>query len=213
MVTINDVITAILKAKGMRKIKGSEDDVAPIIPYILMDTAYTLYCKHIRTLKCSFKAKKARNSFGENYGKFNRDMFRCLNAAQAVFVTDIMDRWEKFIEKDLFITHIQITNLFWRESRERQDILSEAMLIDIHCQCALLVYGMVYKNGRLEDKQNPYLRLCRQASREFLKEYYGDGPDIDPNTDKNVNACVDILCKRQREFLRLYKDEGEKISV
>lgn len=201
---IRELVEIFLKSKGMKKISGSDNDASPLLPLIMMDSAFQLYCEYIKPVECKHEMKKWKNDWIKNYTAFNKEYFSCFNIEQTDYICDMMDEFEKFIEHDLFIAFIQFENLFIQEPLERQEVLAASMLANIHCQCAEIVWERLMEHCST-DKTNRHIIACHKIMHKWSDAYYGyDKPLVNPNKNKNICDAVDVLCKKQINFLRKY---------
>lgn len=204
MTTIKELVDVYLASRGYKRLKGADEDATPILPLIMMDSAFQLYDKYIKPVKCKHELKKLKNEWVAHYNRFNRSFFRCYNEEQTDFIIEMMDAFEDYIQKDMQIAYIQFTNLFRNEDLERQKILSACMLSNILCQCAEIIHERIY--GGVYENKNHDIISCEKTMHKWSDLFYGkEKPSLDPNKDKNITTAVDILCKRQIEFLKLYR--------
>lgn len=202
-ITIKSLVGKYLHAKGLKKIMGADDDASPLLPLIMMDSAFSLFQKYIKPVECRHEMKHLKKEWLTHYNKFNHDYFRCYDTDETDFIIDMMDAFEEYISHDMTIAFIQFTNLFKSESLERQKIISACMLANILCQCAEIVWERVY--GSSPEKKNQNIIACKKVLRKWNDSFYGmDKPYVNSNGDKNICAAVDVLCKKQIDFLTLY---------
>jgi len=203
-----DLINAYLKPKGLTAHCRDGNEVAPLLPLIIMDAAYQLFCRNIKPVECHHNRLKWKNEWLRSYDRFNQSFFRCFSPEQTDYMCDMMDDFDKHMEHDLLITLIQVENLFPFEPLERQEVLASAVLISILCQCAEIVWQDTYRNAPREYRMYSDITACRVLIRRWLDAYYGKGkPEIRPNNDKNVTASVNILCRKLVEFLQKHVED------
>lgn len=201
---ISEIVTTFLKSKGLRKIAGNENDASPILPLIMMDSAYQLYDKWVKPVESKHEMKRLKKEWIANYNLFNKDFLTCFNDEQTDFIIDMMDNFESYIAHDMMITFVQFSNLFIEEPIERQNVLTACMLANVLCQSAEIVWERIYARTDC-NKQNKYIIVCEKMMHKWAEKYYGQGhPPVNPNDDKNITLAVDILCKRMINFLRTY---------
>lgn len=206
MITIKELVDTYLQAKGLKRLRGAEEDATPILPLIIMDSAFQLYDTYINPIKCKHEMKKLKNDWVDAYNKFNRDYFSCYSEEQTLFIVDMMDTFEDYIKNDLKIAFIQFTSLFKNESLERQKVISACLLSNVLCQSAEIVWERVYNSCDM--KTNRYIIACERIMHKWGDIFYGrEKPSIDPNKNSDISLAVNVLCKRQMEFLRLYYKE------
>lgn len=203
MITIKELVETYLRANGLKRINGSDEDASPLLPLIIMDSAFQLYCKHVRPIKCRQEMKKIKNAWFASYEAFNKDYFRCYNQDQTEYICDMMDAFGTYIENDLAIAFVQFTNLFKSEDVERQKVIAACMLSNVLCQCAELIWERVY--AAAYRKQNKEIIACEKYMHQWVDRYYGvKSRLVNPNESKPLCDAIDMLCRKQVEFLRLY---------
>lgn len=200
MSSIKNLVDAFLQSKGLKKISGSDNDASPLLPLIMMDSAYQIFSKYIRKVDFKHELKRYRGEWIKNYNAFNKEYFSCYNDELTDAMVDLMDDFEKYIEHDLFITFVQFENLFISEPLERQEMMAACLLANVMCQSAELVYERVYVG-----RKNKNLLACYSWMHKINEKYYGkDKPMVNPNESDMITKCVDILCRKEVEFLRNY---------
>ena len=201
---IKEIVDVFLASKGLRRDKGNDGDISPLLPLIIMDTALQLYNKYIRPVECKREMKMYKNQWARLYHEFNMMYFRYFNDEQRDFVIDIMDEFDKHIEKHLFICHIQIMNKVNFEPTDRQKVLASTLLISILCQAARIIYENLFQKA----KSPMRCTILEQLDAVILKWqnlYYGEGkPAVRVNDDKQVCLAVDVLLKNCVYFLKKY---------
>lgn len=108
--SIKEIVDVVLASKGMKRDKGNDGDISPLLPLIIMDSAYQLFNKYINPVECKREMKMYKDQWKKLYHEFNMTYFRYFNEEQRDFVIDLMDAFDEHIEKHLFICHIQIMN-------------------------------------------------------------------------------------------------------
>ena len=149
---IKEIVDVFLASKGLKREKGNDGDISPLLPLIIMDTALQLFNKYIRSVECKREMKMYKNKWIKLYHEFNMMYFRHFNTEQRDFVIDIMDEFDKHIEKHLFICHIQIMNKVNFEPTDRQQVLAGTLLISILCQAARIIYEEFFQKAKIPMK-------------------------------------------------------------
>ena len=201
---IKEIVDVFLASKGMKRQKGNDGDISPLLPLIIMDTALQLFNKYIRPVECKREMKMYKNQWARLYHEFNMMYFRYFNDEQRDFVIDIMDEFDEHIEKHLFICHIQIMNKVNFEPADRQKVLASTLLISILCQAARIIYENLFHKAKIPMR----CTILEQMDAVILKWqnlYYGTGkPAVKVNDDKQVCLAVDVLLKNCVYFLTKY---------
>lgn len=200
---IKELVDTYLKSRGLKRQKGRDDDATPLLPLIMMDSAYQLFNTYIKPVNSRFEMKKYKNEWLKAYNSFNKDFFSCYNEEQTDYLIDMMDAFAEYIKNHEEIVFVQFTNQFKNEPLERQKVLSASMIINVYCQCAEIIWEAIFRNAY--HKENKNILACERLIHKWNAQYYGaDKPDVDPNKNEEICRCVDILCRKQTEFIRNY---------
>ena len=204
MANIKEIVDIFLASKGMKREKGNDGDISPLLPLIIMDTALQLFNKYIRPVECKREMKMYKNKWIRLYHEYNMMYFRCFNEEQRDFIIDIMDEFDEHIEKQLFICHIQIMNKVNFEPIDRQKVLASTLLISILCQAARIIYEGFFQKAKIPMKCT-ILEQMDSAIIKWQNLYYGKGkPNVKVSDDKQVCLAVDVLLKYCINFLQKY---------
>ena len=204
MTNIKEIVDIFLASKGMKREKGNDGDISPLLPLIIMDTALQLFNKYIRPVECKREMKMYKNKWIRLYHEYNMMYFRCFNEEQRDFIIDIMDEFDEHIEKQLFICHIQIMNKVNFEPIDRQKVLASTLLISILCQAARIIYVEFFQKAKIPMRCT-ILDQMDAAILKWQNLYYGTGkPNVKVGDDKQVCLAVDVLLKYCVNFLQKY---------
>ena len=202
--SIKEIVDVFLASRGLKREKGNDGDISPLLPLIIMDTALQLFNKYIRPVECKREMKMYKNRWIKLYHEYNMMYFRCFNEEQRDFIIDIMDEFDKHIEKHLFICHIQIMNKVNFEPTDRQKVLASTLLISILCQAARIIYEGFFQEAKIPMKCT-ILEQMDSAIIKWQNLYYGTGkPNVKVDEDKQVCLAVDVLLKNCINFLQKY---------
>ena len=204
MATIKEIVDIYLISKGMARKGGSDNDLSPILPLIIMDSALTMFTSYIRPVKCKYMMRKLQNEWSRLYKTFNDEYFSLYDEEQTDFIIEFMNDFERYIDKHLKIAFVQVMNQVSFESMERQKVIAATILISVLTQSAQIIYEGLYAKAKIKFKHQVLERM-EQAIYEWRNLYYGVGkPDVNPNNDKQVVLAMDILCKNMVYFLEHY---------
>lgn len=203
MIDNKQLVDAYLHRHGLRRTKGEDESFAPLLPFLMLDAMLNLYEKDIKKIPCSQMMRHQRNLWTNNYSLFNRDFFSCFNQEQKDAIIDKMDEYESYLEHHIFIAKIQIMECINFLPMDKQNGVASCLLCNILAQSAQIVWRDIYKNGRMQGKENPYIRNIQKWSYEFMNTYYGgELPNVNCNESKGVRDAVTILCNKMVEFLK-----------
>lgn len=201
---IRELVNIYLKSRRLVVKSGNEGDFSPLLPLIIMDSAYQMWQKYIRPVECRHEMKKLKNEWSATYHAFNRDYFRCYNAEQVDFLCDLMDANEEYLRNDIMVAFVQCSNLCKGETFEREQVLAACMMMDIFTSLAILIWQRCYRNGYPKDKDNIYLTKLSRNINRWKNLYYGGEDTVNPNDSEEIVTAVDILTRKQIKFLQSY---------
>lgn len=203
--TTRELTEKYLKAHGLRLLVGADGDLSPILPFLILDVQYQIFDKNIRPLKVRFEAKRIKKEWENHYRAFNRDFFECYTVDEADEIIDMMDRLEAYIHNEVEFVKISVMGCMRDFDLEAQVVLASAMVCNILCQTAQVVWGHCYKDKNYCDKKNPEIKAMTSCSYRFMNAVYKNTREVDCNDSTDVNNCVNALC---RKIVRFLKEEG-----
>ena len=77
-----------LADRGKKLTSEDKQHSRVFLPYLIMDTAYQVYCKHIMTVPASFRLLQLRKALGSAFSNFSKDFFRCFTIDESCEITD-----------------------------------------------------------------------------------------------------------------------------
>ena len=80
--TIREIIDTYLKSNRLKVDKGNEGDFSPILPLMIMDEAYQIFCEYIRPIECRFESNRLKKDWLKEYHTFNQSYFSHFNQEQ-----------------------------------------------------------------------------------------------------------------------------------
>lgn len=193
-----EIVDIYLKSLGMKRVSG--DSLEPILPHIMMDAQYQIYCKEIKPLDCKHRLKKFRNEWIQHYNLFNRQFFSAFTDEQKDEVIDKMDSFERYIYNDIVIAKVSIMNCCTGCDFQTQKVLAACALCNILAQAALVIWQKVYKNSKGQDTKNLEIEAIGRCASLFMHEYYRGAKDISCNND-NVDKAISVLCRKMVKWL------------
>ena len=202
-ITINQIVDIFLTSKGLVR-NGGDNNLSPILPLIIMDSAKSLFDKYINPVESKREMKRCRGEWLKLYHEFNMEYFLLYTQDQRDYIIDLMDDFEVWIAKHLYICHIQIMNQLTFEPIKRQWVLAATLLISILCQAARIIYEGFFQKAKIPMKCTLLEQLDAIIIR-WQNLYYGTGkPNVKVSDDKQVCLAVDVLLKYCINFLQKY---------
>lgn len=200
--TNKEIVDTYLKAQGFKRITGGDEDFSPILPFIMLDGVYQMYCKTISPIQCRFEMRKYKNDWEKSYNAFNKAFFDCFSDSQTDAIIDKMDSFADYIGNYLVVAKVQIMDVLKNEPSERQEVLATCLLCSILAQSAQVVWKRVYKSGHYGVSENFAIKNLHKAICDFMNAYYGKNkPHIKVDKEKPVSDAVSVLCHKMITWL------------
>ncbi len=165
--TNRELIQAYIKKTGVLK-RGSEDNPMPLLPFLIMDIQYQIFCKEIRPVECRHQMNRYKHIWAENYNRFNQRFFRAFTPEQVEAVGDMMEGYEEYVANDVMIARVALMNELSDEDFSTQQLLSAVLLCNTLVQCASIVWSTVNRDACGRRLLNPELLAIRKASSVFV---------------------------------------------
>lgn len=206
-----EIARAYYKHNNLKLQQGSEDSLEAILPFIIMDAVYQLYCTHIKPMDVKGQLAQIRNHWSKTYSQFNRQFFRSFDEDQIDYVMDKMDSFDSYIQNDLEITRISIMDCFRQEGDTMQVVASACVLCGVLAVAANTVWQRVHRvvlprskyrpYARTIGEKNPLLTILEKIPYKYLGGYRGKAEVINVSNDPKVEAAVNVLCRKMIHWL------------
>lgn len=210
MSNTKDIVTTYLKSRELKP--HGNHDVAPIMPFIIMDSAYQLYLKYVLPYPSQREMKKSKNEWGKSYKSFNSEFFSTLDNDQRDLMMDILDEFEEETKDKRDIVFFQLLRLLPTNiDVDKRKILASCMTMEVITQSAIIVWEQIYEGAYRIDRHNRFLEGCAKQIGIFKNLLYGNSHGhIDPNKDEQVTKAVDVLCSKQINFIfKTFENVGD----
>ena len=203
---VSDIVLAYCKRWGLHVIKGKLHDntLSPLLPYIIMDCAYSEFTREIKPLKLRHKENKMRNDWLASYRKFNGKLFSALNQEQTDFVIDLMDEYEGKIDYDVMLMKVALMNLLKGLEFTDQKIMASLLVCNIIAQVAQDAWGKGNCNLYGKRDENHELKQMRVLSRKLTDTIVLLPEHLDLNEDEAVNSAVNKYIGTTIKYLYSY---------
>ena len=206
-----EIARAYYKHNNLKLQQGSEDSLEAILPFIIMDAVYQLYCTYIKPMNVKGQLAQIRNHWSKTYSQFNQHFFRSFDEDQIDYVVDKMDAFDEYIHNDLEIARISIMDCFRQEGETMQVVASACVLCGVLAVAANTVWKRVHRvtlprskyrpYGRTISEENPLLTILEKVPYKYLNKYRGEVGNIDISNDPKVEAAVNVLCRKMIYWL------------
>lgn len=105
-----EIARAYYKHNNLKLQQGSEGSLEAILPFIIMDAVYQLYCTYIKPMNVKGQLAQIRNHWSKTYSQFNQHFFRSFDEDQIDYVVDKMDAFDEYntekIMPEIIVTKI-----------------------------------------------------------------------------------------------------------
>ena len=207
--TNRQMVDKYLASIGMKLVQGG-GTLEPILPFFMTDVAFNMWMKDIAPIPCRHELKKLKKDWLSTYSRFNRRFFNAFTIDEQDEIIDKMDSFDSYIDNHVMIAKVQIMNIMNDLEFEDAVRCSSLIIINIMCQSAGIVWRNVYKNGRMQDRNNPEITALERLSSRFMNGYHSAISDkkVNPNESKPIVDAVDILCQKLIKWLYVDRDES-----
>ena len=143
MQEVRDIVATYCRRHDLevRQGKAGDNDPAPLLPFLIMDCAYSEFAREIVPLDMRHTLKQMRKAWLADYHTFNSRLFHCLDAEQTDFVIDLMDQYEEFIANETMFIRVAVMNMVKGCDFDDQKIIGSLMLCNVFSQVAQIVWG------------------------------------------------------------------------
>ena len=186
------------------------ESAEPLLPFLLGDAIYTIYCRDIAKLDLQHREKVIRNHWRDNYAMFNRPFFSAIGIDNHDQITDLMDDFEGYIDINLMQLRSELMLLLQDVLFDRRSNIVSALLCHVLAQAAQIAWGNVYRRRRtvaqmgdrtmtlsIPDK-NRYLEAINSDAFRLANIWHSQihSALIDPNKTKGIPPAINALCRK-----------------
>ena len=203
---IVDLVNAYCKRWSLKVIKGKlhDNSLAPLLPFIIMDCAYSEFNREIKPLKLHHKQQHLRGEWYTYYHKFNSRLFSALDEEQTNFAIDLMDEYERKVDYDMMLMRVALMNLLGGMEFKDQKIMAALLICNTIAQVAQDVWSKGNCNIYGKEDVNPELAQLRRIPRELSNTIILQPDHINPNENDAVNAAVNKFIDTTIKYLYGY---------
>ena len=206
---IRDIVEAYCNRYDLQLILGKmgDNDPAPILPFIIMDSALSEFSREVRPLKFRREMKAVRKRWSEDYHAFNRRLFSCLNQEQTDFVVDLMDEYEDAVRNEVMFMRVALMDLVSGCDFKTQKIIASLMLCNVFSQVAQLAWGLVFQTTKRNPQRCPELDRLKNYSHKMANGVFLLPDNVNPNASPKLNAAVESYMNKTVKWLKSYDRE------
>lgn len=192
-----------LKAHGLRVTKGTH--VTHIfLPYIIMDTAKTVFDRGVGDLTLHHLAHKYKNELRKAYYEFFKDFFKPFTRDETDEIIDSFIGFEAYIADELTLARVAVSNAVDFLPFELQMTMTDIYLAHIVAQCAGIIYSDSM-NPRLPEglRSNKHIEDFKRYALLVGREYYkstGYRQTIAADNVPDLDAAMVRLARKMAEF-------------
>jgi len=168
------------------------DNLAPILPFIIMDIYYTYWTGGLKPDGFSQRKKLLLRRTSEAYNRLNRRFFSAFSEDEMDAVIELMDQLQTSVNNQVKIAEVSAWNVF--KDHPDCDVMVSAFMCNLCAKAAQAVWLVVYKDGRGRSLHNKELDRILFLTKEFAREI-GDEevPENKERYIKNLLAAEDSL--------------------
>ena len=212
--TNKELVYKFLNHYGFVKVEGEElkdGEIAPIMPFLLMDAGWILIHKNIEPIACTNTLKKHKKAMFKHYNDFMEYLFMAYNSEEIDQIIDKMDEMEATIANDMIIAQVALSKALMKDTTiDDRRIMSSVMVANVFCTLAEIgMKNMYVRKGRLSSAMYS-LQAIRYSGREFTREYMRmnkiPNNTIDTKDDEGVEKTILIM---ERKIVKWIKGEKE----
>lgn len=193
--TTSDILKRYLEYNHLKVTSGNAESFEPLLPFVLMDTVYQLWCKRVQPMNCRFQQNHYKKEWKRQYSAFNSAFFRAFNPEQTSYIVDLMDEFDEYNRNDRTILKVQLMNCCDFLTFEEQDFLSDLYLCDIFTKAAQSVWTRVYKHP------NPQLELISRNIVLFMGTCYHSDRNLTVNDSNQVSVSLQVMFNKMVKWL------------
>lgn len=180
-----------------------KSNTAIYLPFVIMDYAYSIFCKDIKPLDLRHGAKKLCSDWLKNYHLFNSRIFVLINEEGRDYLIDRMDEYTEYIDYPIMLVRVAIMDLVSKDTFERQQAVSSLMLCNILAQAAQITWKAVASVMMGSDRENPELLALKNISSRLCNCVCRLDEDINPNDSPKLNEAVNNYLSKTAEWLNI----------
>lgn len=210
--TNEEILDAFCKSRGLTRTKGATPE--PLLPFMMMDCVFQMYCKWVAKLDLKHECKRYRSEWKKAYSDMNRAFFRAFNEEQTDAVIDMMDDFDKYIHNDLVIAKVAIIDcLDDGRTLDEQQVASSCILSEVLCWSAMVVWDNVFKATRQMDVHEHIDRI-RKSIHRFINAWYRPEKHVNVADDPKCEAAITALCHKMIRYLVVdYRRRKEQADI
>lgn len=197
------IVDKYLIYRRKKRTSGREDNVLPLLPFLIMDAQYQIYCSDIAPIPCTQAKKQVKKKWIKAYNDFNKDFFRCFNQEETDFLIEQMDRFEEYISHHIKVAKVAILNFLQEEGDlEDRKVLAACMMCNVLAQSAQIIYRRMYRDAFMNPEENADLRAVANSAYQFSLFYPTKTRNLNLTESADIMKSVDVLCKKIINWIR-----------
>lgn len=233
-----DIVAARLKWLDYKLIKGKMDALSPIVYYFLMDASYDAYWSSVKehskalakvprrivhkdgTIELKYEKRdtykgemaKTINNASAAYKKFFASFNVSFTPEQMDYIDKKMDSFKSFIEHDVYLARIAVTECINHLPLVEQDELSNCWVANLLAKDAQDMYGECYSTSKNNSMIDVNINgVIRNTSNYSLQKYGSIDKYINEKKFNRIQLAVSIIAKKVVEWIHNdYLNEIEK---
>lgn len=198
--TSKDIALKYLKSINLKLDRG--DYTAVLMPYIMMDLQYQIYCDKIKDYKFRHDAKNWKKYWIKAYNEWNESFFALYEPDEKVFITDLMDGLHDAIHNDLVKIKCAVNNLLSFCEIKDKNLKSDLLVCNLIAQVAHIFWECSHKNRFNVVPVSTHIQNVEHWTYELANKWHPLDRDVSMRNDKEIGKLVDAMVGRIVDFVK-----------
>ena len=179
--------------------REKNDDLAPVLPFVVLDIYNDYYRKGLNPDKFSQRQRQLLKRASVSYSRLNKVFFSAFAPSEYEDVTDLMDSLQEYAKNQVLITEVAAWNVFKRYTE--CDTIVCAFMCNSLAKAALSIWRLVYRGKEVEYLEK-YIQTLLFATKAFAAEYVETDREIEePRVINNLLLAENSLGRRIVEWM------------
>lgn len=179
--------------------RKSNDDLAPVLPFVVLDIYHDYFRKGLTPEKFTQRQKQLLKRAAASYSRLNKVFFSAFQPSEYEEVTDLMDSLQEYAKNQVLITEVAAWNVF--KHYTECDTIVCAFMCNSLAKAALSIWRLVYRGNEVAYLEK-YIQTLLFATKAFAAEYVETDREIEePRVIDNLLRAENSLGRRIVEWL------------
>ena len=180
------------------------DELAPIMPFIVLDIYYSYYNKGLQPENFRHEQKRQMRRASEAYNRLNQQFFACFSPDERDAVIDLMDSLEESAKTQITVAEVSAWNVF--KHHKEADLLVNAFMCNLLAKAAQTIWEVVYRDQWGGVLPNKDINTILSATKAFAATIESVDATVDPKATETLLRAQDAL---GRKLVRWMEEDKE----